>query len=149
MKILRTQGAILCVAGVRKFTFSTPIVTTTENVTRIMVKSRYWLVTVIKRQDGLDGGHLAKEGDGEGGGRDDLGQEEEEHSEREQDRDGEGDLKKVVCTDLFNPTQIDIPSNIFRFQVLPNWSDVEPPSRQSRRANRRRARRGTRCRHRG
>ena len=48
MKILRTQGAILCVAGVRKFTFSTPIVTTTENVTKIMVKSRYWLVTVIK-----------------------------------------------------------------------------------------------------
>ena len=43
MKILRTQGAILCVAGVRKFTFSTPIVTTTENVTKIMVKSRYWL----------------------------------------------------------------------------------------------------------
>ena len=41
MKILRTQGAILCVAGVRKFTFSTPIVTTTENVTKIMVKSRY------------------------------------------------------------------------------------------------------------
>ena len=48
MKIFRTQGAILCVAGVRKFTFSTPIVTTTENVTKIMVKSRYWLVTVIK-----------------------------------------------------------------------------------------------------
>ena len=48
MKILRTQGAILCVAGVRKFTFSTPIVTTTEKVTRIMVKSRYWLVTVTK-----------------------------------------------------------------------------------------------------
>ena len=31
----------LCVAGVRKLTFNTPIVTTTENVTRIMVKRRY------------------------------------------------------------------------------------------------------------
>ena len=34
----------MCVAGVRKLTFSTPIVTTTEKVTRIMVNSRYWLV---------------------------------------------------------------------------------------------------------
>ena len=149
MKILRTQGAILCVAGVRKFTFSTPIVTTTENVTRIMVKSRYWLVTVIKRQDGLDGGHLAKEGDGEGGGRDDLGQEEEEHSEGEQDGDGEGNLKKWSAQIFLTQHTIDFTSNIFRVQVLPNWSDVEPPSRQSPRASRRRARRGTRCRHRG
>ena len=31
---------------------------------------------------------LAKEGDDQGGGRDDLGQEEEEHGEGEQDRDG-------------------------------------------------------------
>ena len=35
---------------------------------------------------------LAKEGDNEGGGRDDLGQEEEEHRQGEQDRDGQGDL---------------------------------------------------------
>ena len=35
---------------------------------------------------------LAKEGDDEGGGRDDLGQEEEEHRQGEQDRDGQGDL---------------------------------------------------------
>ena len=31
---------------------------------------------------------LAKEGDDQGGGRDDLGEEEEEHGEGEQDRDG-------------------------------------------------------------
>jgi hypothetical protein len=36
--------------------------------------------------------HLAEEGDREGGGRDDLGQEEEEHGEGEEDGDGEGDL---------------------------------------------------------
>ncbi len=36
--------------------------------------------------------HLAEERDREGGGRDDLGQEEEEHGEGEQDGDGEGDL---------------------------------------------------------
>ena len=36
--------------------------------------------------------YLAKEGDGEGGGRDDLGEEEEEHGEREQDGDGQGHL---------------------------------------------------------
>ena len=35
---------------------------------------------------------LAKEGDDEGGGRDDLGQEEEEHRQGEQDGDGQGDL---------------------------------------------------------
>jgi hypothetical protein len=32
----------LCVAGVLKLTFNTPIVTTTENVTSIIVKSRYF-----------------------------------------------------------------------------------------------------------
>ncbi len=36
--------------------------------------------------------HLAEEWDREGGGRDDLCQEEEEHGEGEQDGDGEGDL---------------------------------------------------------
>ena len=35
---------------------------------------------------------LPEEGDDEGGGRDDLGQEEEEHGQREQDGDGQGDL---------------------------------------------------------
>ena len=35
---------------------------------------------------------LAEEGHHQGGGRDDLGQQEEEHSEREQDGDGERDL---------------------------------------------------------
>ena len=39
----RTAALItLCVAGVRKFTLRTPIVTTTENVTRIIVKSKYF-----------------------------------------------------------------------------------------------------------
>jgi hypothetical protein len=36
--------------------------------------------------------HLAEEGYREGGGRNDLGEEEEEHGEGEQDGDGEGDL---------------------------------------------------------
>ena len=35
---------------------------------------------------------LAKEGDDEGGGGDDLGKEEEEHCQGEQDGDGQGDL---------------------------------------------------------
>ena len=35
---------------------------------------------------------LAKEGDNERGGWDDLGQEEEEHCQGEQDGDGQGDL---------------------------------------------------------
>ena len=35
---------------------------------------------------------LAEEGDDEGGGWDDLGQEEEEHGQGEQDGDGQGDL---------------------------------------------------------
>ena len=37
---------------------------------------------------------LAEEGDGERGGRDDLGQQEEEHGEREEDVDGETHLNK-------------------------------------------------------
>ena len=40
---------------------------------------------------------LAKEGDDEGGGRDDLGQEEEEHRQGEQDRDGQGHLGEMKC----------------------------------------------------
>ena len=40
-KHLYYSWSTLWVAGVLKFTFKTPIVTTTENVTRIMVKSRY------------------------------------------------------------------------------------------------------------
>lgn len=35
---------------------------------------------------------LAQQGDGQGGGRDDLGQQEEEHSERQQDRDTQSHL---------------------------------------------------------
>ena len=42
MKTDRTHGAILCVDGDRKLTFRTMMVTQTENVTRIMVKSRYF-----------------------------------------------------------------------------------------------------------
>ena len=41
MNALRTQGAILCVAGVLKLTLRTPIVITTLKVTRIIVKRRY------------------------------------------------------------------------------------------------------------
>jgi hypothetical protein len=36
-----TQGAIRCVAGDRKLTFNTAIVTTTENVTKTIVNNRY------------------------------------------------------------------------------------------------------------
>ena len=38
---------------------------------------------------------LAKEGHGEGGWGDDLGEEEEEHSEGEQDGNGERHLQKI------------------------------------------------------
>lgn len=41
IKTLLTHGAILCVTGDRKLTFSTAMVTTTESVTSTMVKSRY------------------------------------------------------------------------------------------------------------
>ena len=95
MKTLRTHGAILWVAGVRKLTLSTPIVTTTEKVTRIMVKSRYWLVSKLLIGCWDVWTNLAKERHGEGGGGDDLGKEEEEHGEGEQDGDGERHLQKI------------------------------------------------------
>ena len=38
---LRTQGDIVCVEGERKCTFSTITVTIIDNVTNIMVNSRY------------------------------------------------------------------------------------------------------------
>lgn len=41
MKIRLTHGAIVCVAGDRKWTLRTPTVTQMEKVTRIIVKSRY------------------------------------------------------------------------------------------------------------
>ena len=54
------------------------------------------IVIVIFKPEGIEDhgeeDELAKEGDDEGGGWDDLGQEEEEHCQREQDRDGQGHL---------------------------------------------------------
>ena len=77
----------MCVAGVRKLTFSTPIVTTTEKVTRIIVNRRYWVETLGNRLVGMI--NLAEKGHRERSRGDDLGKEEEEHSEGEQDGDGE------------------------------------------------------------
>ena len=42
IKNFRTQGAIWCVTGDLKFTFSTTIVTTTDNVTSIIVNNKYF-----------------------------------------------------------------------------------------------------------
>ena len=55
------------------------------------------IMIIIFKPEGIkdhgEENELAQEGDDQGGGWDDLGQEEEEHCQGEQDGDGQGDLK--------------------------------------------------------
>ena len=85
--------------------------------------------------------HLPKERHGEGGGRDDLGEEEEEHGEGQQDGDGEGHLQWKG--ELHN-IKLKIIQTMFR-----KCCTVYRPSPRSRRGGRRRERRGRRCPRRG